>query len=446
MTFNREREELDNLLVLFNNQSFSMSKNGCNNILPLKFSPDEIRRAIDLNFTMRINFSNKRDLSLCNRKIKMTIRVDVFIKVKSFWQMPERSPETVFKYPGESCAMFFLCKSPVRFLIVVIMQKTFTGSSKDSKCRTIMSPEHPFLPEGIKTLNRCISTRLSPWDKYQMYFHEQVKTDKLGDTVRVASSTCGRHLVIHLRYPGNSHKSPCFNQMSTQRDSLFIRKLTCEGCMPCNIHSMKRIKSSESFWTSEISWSNKVCLMEVSNLFGSNIWIRLIISISFWRAFSNSSISGKNPINSGDRWHIANLSLLKLPVNNLCSNAREGRATTLMRFQLLSDRENLFNHTIRGFSPDSFRSTAFVLETFKSMLFIPFEPFEKPSSTPLNHLEYFVETVSFFMKLYCFTTFFIFLLILHRLYLLQKFFGKSLGDVNFSLRCYDIFKVYDVMI
>jgi len=86
MTPNWERERLDNLVLLFNNQSLSMSKNGSNNILTLKLSPDEVCRAIDLNFTMRINLSDKGKLTLCNREIKMTIRIHVFIKVKSFWR------------------------------------------------------------------------------------------------------------------------------------------------------------------------------------------------------------------------------------------------------------------------------------------------------------------------------------------------------------------------
>jgi hypothetical protein len=61
-------------------------------------------------------------------------------------------------------------------------------------------------------------------------------------------------------------------------------------------------------------------------------------------------------------------------------------------------------------------------------------------------LECFVKTMSFFMKLYCFATFFvfIFILILHRLYLLPKF-GRSLGDAKNGLRCYQIFKVYHVI-
>ncbi len=446
MTLNWKREGFDDFILLFNNQSLSMSKNRSNNILTLKSSPDKVSRAIDLNFTMRVDFSDERDSSFSNRDIKMSVGVDVSSEGKTLWQMPEGFPEAVSEHPRESCAMFLLGKPSMWFLIMVIPQKSFTGSSKDSEGRTIMSSKHSFLPEGIKTLNRCISAWFSLWDKYQMDAQKQMKSDNLRKAVGVASSTCGSHLIIHLRYLGNSHISPCFNQMSAQRDSLFIRELTCEGCMACNIHGMKRIKSGDPFWTPEVSRSHKVCLMKVSHLFCFEGGIRLIIAISFWRAFSNSSMPGKNPGNSGDGWHITKLSLFKLPVNNLCPNAREGRTVCSVRLQFFSNAEDLFNHMLRGFSPDSFWSTAFVLETFKPMLFKSFEPFGKPEFASLDQLKYFIETVSFFMKLYCFTTFLIFLLILHRLYLLPKNFGRSLGDVKNGLRYYDIFLVCDVMI
>ena len=89
MTLNRERERFDNPIVLFNNQSLSMSKNSSNNILPLKFSPDEICRPIDLNSTMGVNFSDKGDLSFCNRDIKIPIGVNISFKGKTLWQMHE---------------------------------------------------------------------------------------------------------------------------------------------------------------------------------------------------------------------------------------------------------------------------------------------------------------------------------------------------------------------
>jgi hypothetical protein len=61
-------------------------------------------------------------------------------------------------------------------------------------------------------------------------------------------------------------------------------------------------------------------------------------------------------------------------------------------------------------------------------------------------LKYLIKTDSFVIKLYCLTAFFILILILHRLYLLPKVFGRSLGDIKIGLRCYDIFLVCDVMI
>ena len=105
MTLNRERERFDNPIVLFNNQpacalhadrSLSMSKNSGNNILPLKFLPDEISSSIDLsacacthadrNSTMGVNFSDKGDLSFCNRDIKIPIGVNISFKGKTLWQ------------------------------------------------------------------------------------------------------------------------------------------------------------------------------------------------------------------------------------------------------------------------------------------------------------------------------------------------------------------------
>ena len=446
MALNWERETFDDFILLFNNQSFSMSKYSSNNILSLKFSSNEISRTIDLNSAMRINFSDKGDFSLRNRDIKTSIGIDISFEDKTPWQMSKRFPQTVSEYPRESRAMFFLTKTPVWFLIMVILKESFAGSLKGSKGRTIMSSENSLLPESIKTLNRGISTRFSRRNKYQMYSHEQMEADKLRYAVRIASSSCSSHLIIHLGYLWKPNKSPCFNQMSAKRYSLFISKLTCESCMSCHIQSMEGIESGNPFWTSDVSRSNKVCLMKVSNLFCLNGRIRLIIVISFWRAFSNSSIPGKNPGNCGDGWHITNLSLFKLPKNNLCPNTREDRTSGLVRFQFLPDGEDLFNHMLRGFSPDSFWSAFLISETFKPMFFESFEPLGKPATTSLNQLKYFIETISFFIKMYCLTAYLIFILILHRLSLLPNVFGRSLGDIKISLRCYDAFKVHDVMI
>lgn len=98
MTFNRERERLDNLIFLFNNQSLSMSKDSSNNVLSRKFSPDEVSRAIDINSAMRVNFSDKREFTFSDRENKMAVG-NIFIKAKSFWQMSKRFLESISEYP-----------------------------------------------------------------------------------------------------------------------------------------------------------------------------------------------------------------------------------------------------------------------------------------------------------------------------------------------------------
>jgi hypothetical protein len=424
MALNWERERLDNLIFLFNNQSLSMSKDSSNNILPLEFPSDEVGSTVDLNFTLRINFSDKRNFSFCNGEIEMTIGIHIFIQVKSLWQVSEGFPEVVSEHTGESCTLFFLGKTSMWFLIMVIPQKPLTRSFKDRKVGASMSSKHSFLPEAIKTLNRGVSPGFSLWDKYQMDPHKQVETYELRDAIAIASSTRSSHLIIHLRYLGNPHKSPCFNKMPAQREGLLIRELTCKGRMTRHIHSMEGIESGNPFWTSEISGSHKVCLMEVSHLFSGNIRIRLIVTISFGFSSPCLSITRENLSNGRDSGDISNLPLLELPVDNLSPNAREGRTSTLVGFQLRSNGENLFNRTLRSFPPDSLWSTTLIFETIKPMLFISSEPFRKPESTSLNQMEYLFKFNSFFMKLYCLTAFFIFLLILHRLSLPKTFWKK----------------------
>jgi len=251
----------------------------------------------------------------------MSIRIDIPLKSKTLWQMSEGFPETVSEYPGESCAMFLLGKPSMGFLIMVIPQKTFTGSSKGREGRTIMPSKYSFLPESIKALNRGISTWFSLGDKYQMDAQKQMESDNLRKAIGVASSTCGSHLIIHLRYLWNPRGSPCFNQMSAQRDGLFIRELTGEGCMACNIQGMKRIKPGDSFWAPEVSRSHNVCLMKVSHPFCLNGRIGLIIVISFDLNSTRFPMTGENIGNSGNSRNFTDVSLFKLPVDNLCSNS-----------------------------------------------------------------------------------------------------------------------------
>ena len=230
-----------------------MSKNSSNNILAFESFSDEIRESVDFNPAMGINFSDIGDSPSCNRQFKIPLIINICCETKAFRDVAEVPPEIVSEYSGESCIMFFMGKSSVRFLVIVVVKETFVDSPKGINGRTIMSAENSILPEGIKALNRGVPARLSLRDETQMNPKEKMKPNDLGYAVFISSSACGRHLVVHLRDPRNPHKFPRINKMLAQRKCLLVFKLTSKSCIPCHINSVKGIKACNSLWASEIS-------------------------------------------------------------------------------------------------------------------------------------------------------------------------------------------------
>ncbi|MDO8746597.1 MAG: hypothetical protein Q7J70_02920 [Thermodesulfovibrionales bacterium] len=111
MTLNLERERFNNSILLFNNQSLSISIDS-SNILSLKFSPDEIGRTIYINSPMRVNLYSEGDFSLCNWDIEMSVRIPVLFKIKVLWNVPNGFPDVALITP-ENLVPSFLCKTPV---------------------------------------------------------------------------------------------------------------------------------------------------------------------------------------------------------------------------------------------------------------------------------------------------------------------------------------------
>jgi hypothetical protein len=184
-TLNGKRKGFDNFLLMFHNQFLSASKKGHNHILALEFFPNEVGGTIGLNSAMRVNFANERNLSSCNREMKMTSGILVGIQVKPLRQMSKRPPEPISKNPRESCAMFVFGKSPLGLLIMVVLQKSFVGSSQCIQRRAFMPVQDSFLPQAVKTLYRGIPPRFSLGDEDQVGPHQQMETNYLGETVRI---------------------------------------------------------------------------------------------------------------------------------------------------------------------------------------------------------------------------------------------------------------------
>lgn len=445
MTFNRKSKRFDDFILMLNDKFFTMSEYSSNEILSLQFSFNKVGESIDFDSAMGINFSDEGDFSSGNRQLEIPFRIDICVKVKTIRQMSERFPYLIFEYAGEPCAIIFISKPSMGLPIMMILKESFAGFSKGTNGWAIMSLEHSLLPERVETLDRGISSRLSLWDKDHMNSKKKMQSNKLRDTKLIPSSTDSRHLVVRLRYPRNAQISPSFNKMQAKRKGLLICTLTCKSCMATHINCVERVETNDPVWSSEMPGTHKICLLQISHLLSLNVWIRLIAAISFWLFFSRLAMTQEYSGYSGNRRNVFEPSSFKFPVNCLWPNSGECRSASFMRFQFFSDSENFINHVQRSVSSDSIWSTAFIPETIKSLLPISTKPFGKPPFGSLNFLQYCIKANASVVQLNCLIAYIIFTMFLHRLFLPPNCFGRSLGDVKLSSRCYDIFKVHDVM-
>lgn len=439
MTFNRKSKRLDDFILMLNNNFSCMSKYSSNDILPFQFTSNKVGETIDFDSPMGVNFSDEGDFSFRNRKREIPFRIDICVKAKVTRQMFERFPYLIFKYAGEPCAISLFRKSSMRLPIMTVSKESFAGFSESTDGWTIMSMEHSLLPECIEAFDRGISARLSLRDKDHMDSKEQMHSDELRDTELIPPSAHSRHLIVHLGCLGNAQKSPTFKQMPAKREGLFICALACKSCMPSHINCVKRIETSNPVWPSEMPGTHKVCLMQIAHLLSLNVWIRLITAVSLWRFFPRLAMTKKYSGYSRNRRNVLEATSFKFPVNRLCSNSREGRSASFMRFQFIPNKQDSLDHVRRSASSDSLWSAAFVSETIKTLLLISSKPFGKPSLGSANSLQYFIKANAFLVQLNRFMAYIIFILLFHRLYLPPKCFGRSLGDAKISSRCYDIF-------
>lgn len=445
MTFNWERKRLDSLSPLFNNQPLPVSNDHSGNILTLKPFPNEVGRAVNLDLPGMVDLSDKGDFSRSHGKAEAAFRVDVATETEVFWQMPKGSPELVPECTREPGAMFLLGNAPMRLLVVVVSHEPLADSLKGGKSRAIVSSGHSFLPETIETLNAGISTWFSFGNEDQMNTEKKVKTHSLGETKGVTSPPCSCHLIVKLGYKGKAHKSPCLEKMPAEGEGLLVGKLTGTSSVPCHIHSVEAVKAGDSLGTPEVPRANNVCLMQISHLLSFEVGIGLIALASLDPCLLGFSMPKEDSCNGRDGGNIFNFPTFKLPLDGFRSDPREGREASLTGNQLFSNAKYLSNHVLRGLSSNLLKGTTLIFESLKTFLFVPAKPFRKPAFAPVNQLQYFCKASSFIVKLYCSKTLFILVLLFHRLLLLPKLFGRSLGRLRISSRCCDNFLVHDVM-
>ena len=420
-----KRECFNGRPLMSDEEAFSVCTNRSDDILSLKFFSDEVGFAVDLDSPLNINLPDEGDPAPGNRQCKMPLFVDERSKTKVLWYVPECWPENISEDSGEPRSVFALYERPMWLFVMIVPKKPFGCFPEYDNATALMASQNPLLPEVIEALHRGVSARFSLRDEDNVDTKEQVESDESGDAVGVASSTCSRHLVVKLRCPRNSDTSPCLLKMSTQGDGLFVSELTAMGCVPCNIHGMEGIKPRDSLRASEVAGSDKVGLMEIPHPISSEPWIGFFDRGLLRRGLRSPTVTGKDTSDGADARNALASSLGEFPVDDLRTNSRKNRTSRPVTLQFIPERENLLDHLLWGLPMDVLGRSASFSEPFNPTFLISPEPFSKPVLASPDNPPDFTESVSPLIKVYCLTSFLVFIIAFHRLLLPPPYGGNS---------------------
>lgn len=431
-----EGKGFDQSVVLFHHKALPVRINCSDNILPFQVLANEIGFAIGFNIPMGVYFSNKGNFLLGNRKAQMALLILIVAKGKVWRKMAKGSPDPIPENAWVASPMISLPKSTMRLLIMVILQKTPTGSAHSLQRRGGMPSQNPSFPKTIKALYGRISSRFPLGNENQVDPHKQMQTNDLRKTVGIASSSSGRHFIVNLRNLRDSHGPPCLEQMLTQRNGLFIGKMANPSRLPHHVDRMERIKARHHLGSSKIDRPNKIGLLQIAQSLGPHVRIGPAGRVSQGSLLPSFAQTRKNTGNRRNRRDLLYLPLLQFPLDNLGTHPRKGRSPAIVRCQPVPDGQNLLDNPFWGFSPNSPRGTALILQPLFSLFVISTQPLRKPTTISLDSLQDFIKAISPFIQLNSLPSFLIFIPFFHRLFSFPKILGRSLGDLKKSSRCY----------
>ena len=133
--------------------------------------------------------------------------------------------------------------------------------------------KNPGLPDRIEAFDSGVAAWFLRRNESKMDAQQEVKTDKLGKTVAIPSSSRRGHLVIHLGDPGKPHNSPGINQMTTKRDRSLVTELTGRCGLAGDIKGVDGVEAGDPFGASKMMGPDQVGLLKVSHLTSRDIGI-----------------------------------------------------------------------------------------------------------------------------------------------------------------------------
>lgn len=358
-------------------------------------------------------------------------------------KMTECRPALIAEYSGEARSVVGRPKTSVRFLEVMVVEKTIARPTQGPKIRTGMT-KNTNLPDRIETFDSGVAAGFFRRNESKMDAQQEVKTDDLGETVAIPSSSCRRHLVIHLGDPGKPHNSPGINQMTTKRDRSLVAELAGCGGLSGDINGMDGIEAGDSSGPSEMTGPDQVGLLKVAHLTSRDIGIGRSAGSTLDLDLLCLAGPGQDLLDGRDSREPTYSSSLNLEMDRFGADTGEGGASGSIVGQFVAQVQDIPDQRLRRLVGDMSRHPTLVTKSLEPELSISTKPFGHPKSAPMDSLDDFHKSHSVPVKTNGFLSSLVFALDAHRKNLLPGDMGKSLCDEQIAYRCPYGFSLSDV--
>jgi len=435
---------LDELPLVFDEDSPVMCRERSRDVLPFQFTADEIFCAVELDRAVAVDLPDERYESLGDGKGQTAAGIEVGFEREAVWEMLEGRPKPIAEDTGEPGPVVGKGEASAGLLEVVIAEEAAACSAQGPQVRTAVK-KNTFLPQSVKAFHGGVASGLSLRDEQQVDPQQEMEPDRLGEAVTISPSSGGGHLVVHLRDPGPSHNTPGINEMAAEREGLLVRELAGRGCLPDGIDGVKGIEPGNAPGTPQVSGPDQVGLLKVAHPASSDGGIRRSTGQALGLDLFRLASPGQDLFDGRDGRKLPETSSLELEVDCLSADAGKRRSAAFMGRQLVADGQDLADERLSSLVPNMFGGPAPVPKPRQAEGFVSFGPLGQPPSTSTDGLQRTAESPCLLVHSNRFESDLIFPAFFHRSRLLPNNLGRSLGDEQKSSRCPYGFLVYDVL-
>jgi len=136
-----ERDRLDELPLVLDEDPPMMRRERGHNILPFQFPADEVFGAVELDTAVTVDLTDERQTVLGDRKSQVTAGIDVMVEREVVREMAECWPEPIAKNAGEPRSVIGQGEASTGLLEVVVAKEAVAGPAQRPQVGALVKKE-----------------------------------------------------------------------------------------------------------------------------------------------------------------------------------------------------------------------------------------------------------------------------------------------------------------